>query len=91
MGVFEAGAMAIRGHWDCFDRAIGAIEDIEERLEGTEILVEYHHKRTCADGEHEVSAHYHNPKGDMQAQLASAKEMIAGACQIAQNVMSEIP
>jgi len=83
--------MAIRGYFDVFDRAIGAIEHIEELLAECEIPVEFHAERETFDGERKCEAHFHDPKGEMQAQLASAKEMIAGACQIAQNVMADMP
>jgi len=91
MGVLECGAMAMKGYFDVFDRAIGAIEHIEKLLEETEVPVEFHAHRVSPDGEREVKAHFVDQKGEWQAQLASAKEMVAEACQIAQNVMADMP
>jgi len=90
MGVLEAGAMAIRGYWDCFDRAIGAIEHIEGLLAKEDVPVEFHPGQEDQDG-YVVPAHFHDPKGEMSADLARAKEMVAEACQLAQNVMGEMP
>lgn len=91
MGVLECGAMAMKGYFDVFDRAIGAIEHIEGLLEKQKIPIELHVAQAHADGEHETPTHFLDRKGEMQAELASAKEMIAGACQIAQNVMADMP
>jgi len=91
MGTLECGAMAMKGYFDVFDRAIGAIEHIEKLLAETEIPVEFHTERETFDGERKCEAHFLDRKGEMQAELASAKEMVAEACQIAQNVMSDMP
>ena len=91
MGVLECGAMAMRGFFDVFDRATGAIEHIEELLARQEIQVEFHPRRVSPDGEKEVKAHLVDRKGEWEDDLKRAKEMIAEACQIAQNVMAEMP
>ena len=88
MGVLECGAMTIRGYWDCFDRTIGAIEYIEELLAKEDLPTQLH---VPTPENPDMPAHIFDPKGEMQADLSRAKEMIAEACQIAQNVMSEIP
>jgi len=89
MGALECGAMAMKGYFDVFDRAIGAIEQIEGILAREDIPAQLHPARS--DGEYTVLAHFHDPKGEMEADLARAKEMVAEACQIAQNVMGEMP
>jgi len=38
----------------------------------------------------DMPAHISDPKGEMQADLGRAKEMVAEACQIAQNIMAEM-
>jgi len=83
--------MAMRGYFDVFDQAIGAIEHIEGLLVECEIPVEFHAHRVSPDGEKEVKAHFIDQKGEWQAQLTSAKKMVAEACHIAQTVMADIP
>ena len=91
MGVLDCGAMVIRGYFDVFDEAASRIEDIEKLLEEAILPVEFHPEREMLDGEHKVVAHFHDPGGEMRADLERAKEMISDACQIAQNVMGKIP
>jgi len=40
MGVLDCGAMVMKGYFDVFDRAIGAIEHIEGLLEKQEIPID---------------------------------------------------
>ena len=91
MGVLACGAMAMKGYFDVFDRAIGAIEHIEGLLADADIPCEFHPQRDLPDGKTTVSAHFCDRKAEMQAELASAKQMVAEACQIAQNIMGEMP
>lgn len=87
MGVLECGAMAIRGFFDVFDRTIGAIEHIEGLLVEQELPTQLHVPTPMNP---DMPAHISDPKGEMQADLGRAKEMVAEACQIAQNVMAEM-
>jgi hypothetical protein len=87
MGTLECGAMTIRGYWDVFDRAIGAIEHIEGLLVGRDIPMQLHVPTPVNP---DMPAHISDPKAEMQADLGRAKEMVAEACQIAQNVMAEM-
>jgi len=87
MGVLECGAMVIRGHFDVFDRAIGAIEHIEGLLVKQDIPTQLHVPTAMNP---DMPAHIFDPKGKMQTDLGRAKEMVAEACQIAQNVLAEM-
>ncbi|KPK91517.1 MAG: hypothetical protein AMJ88_13500 [Anaerolineae bacterium SM23_ 63] len=88
MGTLECGAMVMRGYFDVFDRAIGAIEHIEKLLEETDIPTQLHVPTPMNP---DMPTHIFDPKTEMQADLGRAKEMVAEACQIAQNTMAEIP
>ena len=88
MGTLECGAMVIRGYFDVFDRAIGAIEHIEKLLIEQDIPTQLHVPTPMNP---DMPAHLSDPKAEMQADLGRAKEMVAEACQIAQNIMAEMP
>ena len=87
MGTLECGAMAMKGYFDVFDRAIGAIEHIEGLLVKQDLPTQFHVPTLMNP---DMPAHIFDPKGEMQADLKRAKEMVAEACQIAQNVMAEM-
>jgi len=87
MGTLECGAMAMRGYFDVFDRCIGAIEHIEGMLVEQDIPAQLHVPTPMNP---DMPAHMSDPKAEMLADLGRAKEMVAGACQIAQNVMAEM-
>ena len=87
MGVLECGAMVMRGYFDVFDRTIGAIEHIEGMLEREDIPTQFHVPTLMNP---DMPAHIFDRKGEMQADLKRAKEMVAEACQIAQNVLGEM-
>ena len=88
MGVLECGAMVMRGHFDVFDRCVGAIEHIEGLLVERDMPTQLH---VPTPRNPDMPAHIFDPKGQMQADLGRAKEMVMEACQIAQNVMAEMP
>lgn len=87
MGVLETCGMVIRGWFDVFDGAIAVIEYIEKRLEEEDIPTQFHVPTAMNP---DMSAHIFDRKGEMQADLKRAKEMVNEACQIAQNTMGEI-
>jgi hypothetical protein len=87
MGTLDCGAMVIKGYFDVFDRAIGAIEHIEGLLMKEDIPIQLHVPTVMNP---DMTPHTFDPKGEMQADLVRAKEMVAEACQIAQNVMAEM-
>lgn len=91
MGVLECGAMAMRGYFDVFDQAIAAIEHIEHVLDKEDVPIEFHPEKETFDGEQKCEAHFFDPKGEWQADLKRAKDMVNEACQIAQNTMAAIP
>jgi hypothetical protein len=80
--------MTIRGYFDVFDRCIGAIEHIEGLLEKEDIPTQLHVPTPMNP---DMPAHLSDPKAEMLADLARAKEMVAEACRIAQDVMAEMP
>lgn len=87
MGALDCGAMVMKGYFDVFDRAIGAIEHIEGLLIEQDIPTQFHVPTPMNP---DMPAHIFDPKGEMQANLDRAKEMVAEACQIAQNVAAEM-
>lgn len=87
MGTLECGAMVIRGYFDIFDRAIGAIEHIEGVLVERDIPTQLHVPTAMNP---DMPAHVFDPKGECLADLGRAKEMITEACQIAQNVAARM-
>jgi hypothetical protein len=80
--------MVTRGYFDVFDRAIGAIEHIEGLLAKQDIPVEFHPVSSLSILG--TPPHFYDPKARMQLDLSRAKEMVAEACQLAQNVMGEM-
>jgi hypothetical protein len=79
--------MVMKGYFDVFDRAIGAIEHIEGLLLEQDLPTQLHVPTPMNP---DMPAHISDPKGEMQANLGRAKEMVAEACQIAQNIMAEM-
>ena len=87
MGALECGAMVMKGYFDVFDRAIGAIEHIEGLLVKQDIPTQLHVPTPMNP---DMPAHIFDPSAEMQADLGRAKEMVSEACQIAQNVLAEM-
>lgn len=83
MGVLEAGAMAMKGYFDIFDRCVGAIEHIEGLLSPVQL-----HVPTPMNPD--MPVHTYDEHKEERIRLCQAKQMIEDACQIAQNVMSEL-
>lgn len=88
MGVLECCAMTIKGYWDVFDRAVGAIEHVEGLLAERDIPTQLHVPTPMNP---DMPPHLSDPKGEMLADLERAKEMVAEACRITQEVMGGMP
>jgi len=87
MAPLDCCAMAIAGHFDVFDRATGVIEYIEELLAEQEIPTQLHVPTAMNP---DMPTHIFDLKAECQADLVRAKEMIAEACRIAQNVVAKM-
>ena len=97
MSVFDAAVAAMRGTNYCFDQAIAFIEDVEEQVREADIPAELHAGKDASlaaelfGGETEVTAHFHDPRAEMLAELARARELVREAELAAMRVLAEVP
>jgi len=97
MSVFEAIAASITGVNDVFDRAIAVIDDVEARVREADIPTELHTGQAdqlageLFGGEPVTGAHVFDPRAEMLADLARAREMVREADHIAIMTLARVP
>ena len=95
MGIGDTAAWTIGGVWDLFDRA-NSVADVllrkieEDKQENGEELIEFHQGHKDEELGVEVKPHFFDPTQDKIDRLNHAKELIAEACLICQEVAQEL-
>jgi hypothetical protein len=95
MGIGETAVFTIGGGWDIFDRACSVADTLlkmieEDKIENGEQPTQFHLGSKDEELGIEVKPHFFDPVQNQIDRLNHAKELIAEACLICQEVSQEL-